>query len=91
VIDTNGDVFSVSISYAVILTQDCDLYQGRDYLDNLPAGPVESNQFIANLIMVPMFPTEHLREGARILRLYIWSHRNALIPIDGNMCVTITI
>lgn len=71
VIDTNGAVFSISIPYAVILTQDCDLDQGRDYLGDLPVEPVESNQFIANLIMVPMFPAEHLREGTHLEDLYL--------------------
>ncbi len=86
VIDSNKDVFSISIPYAVILTQDCDLDQGRDYLEDLPAEPVESNQFIANLIMVPMFPAEHLREGKHLEDLYLVTQKRINSDRWKNVC-----
>jgi hypothetical protein len=69
----NDKVQEYYFPYVIVVSQDCDLEQFQSKLvekkdDNI------FNQYIPNVLFIPSFPAESVREGSHLLELYYVKH-----------------
>ncbi len=62
---TKIGVTTISFPYIVILSQDCDLEQS--YKND---ASTEHNQYLPNVLFIPAFPSEDLKEGKHLQNVY---------------------
>lgn len=65
-IDDDFKVYELTYPYVVVITQECDL--NSYYKDDRENG--FCNQFLPNIMLLPAFPAEKLRNGEHICSLY---------------------
>ncbi len=69
IVKNNNEVQEICFQYAIVLTQDCDLEQYQKKRTEIKKGEV-FNQYIPNLLIIPGFPAESLRQGDHLTELY---------------------
>jgi len=59
-----------TFSYAVILSQDCDIQTSKDTRVNEKEQRILHNQFLPNILLVPAFLVDTLKKGSHLKELY---------------------
>lgn len=67
VVKFDGTIYAVDLPYSIVITQDCDLEQASDTLSYLPNSQPVWSQFVPNVMLLPCFPADQLREGQHLL------------------------
>lgn len=72
IVGARGTQVEIRLPYVVILSQDCDLEQGYNFLDITEDGDGarKFNQYLPNILFAPAFQAEILRAGTHLLDLY---------------------
>lgn len=67
-----GTVEEIALPYVILLTQDCDLEQSvKNSMTDESAGTVsKNNQYLPNVLILPAFPGESVREGDHLKELF---------------------
>jgi hypothetical protein len=76
-VQKNNEVQEYYFQYAIIITQDCNLEQYQRKRNEKREGDI-FNQYIPNLLIIPSFPAESLRQGQHLTDLY--NYQQDLIP-----------
>lgn len=67
--DIDNSVKEFKFPYLVVITQDCDLENSKYDLVP-PQLPFSNNQFLPNVMFLPAFPAESVREGKHLENLF---------------------
>jgi hypothetical protein len=68
-----GAQIEVKFQYIVVFSQDCDLEHGTKVIELLKkaqGAEVVFNQYLHNILFIPAFPAEQMREGNHLPQLY---------------------
>ncbi len=62
----------LNFPYLVVVSQDCDLEQGSKINNSIESedGTISFNQYLHNVLLVPAFPSEIIRNGEHLSDLY---------------------
>ncbi len=68
-IDNTNEATEISLSYSVIVSQDCDLERIAAFNPILNE-TTEFNQYLPNVLLIPAFPAELVKDGTYLINLF---------------------
>jgi len=71
VIDKNDQVVEIQFPYVIVVSQDCDLnWAVKPSIPEQEQKPIEHHQFLPNVLLLPAFPSEHVRGGQHLVEVF---------------------
>lgn len=72
VVTTDQQVIEYGFPYVVVLNQDCDLAQGKVYLEKRceTTEALQFNQFLPSIQLFPAFPSEIIKAGEHLIKVF---------------------